>query len=97
MALRLVDIARAPIFIYRRFISPMFPASCRHYPTCSSYAMQAYERFGLIRGTYLSVCRLLSCHPWSGRSGYDPVPNDFTWRAGIGYKIGCCCKEHNEN
>lgn len=94
MAGRFMFIVRTPIFIYRRFISPLSPPCCRHYPTCSSYAMQAYERFGFIKGTYLVCARILSCHPWSRRSAYDPLPKDFTWDAALGYKADCCDKTH---
>lgn len=51
----------------------MTPASCRFTPTCSEYAVQALKKYGLIKGGYLTVKRLLRCHPWGG-SGYDPVP-----------------------
>ena len=58
---------------YQKFISPLFPPSCRFVPTCSSYAIQAIERFGVFRGGWLTIRRLLRCHPWGGH-GYDPVP-----------------------
>ncbi len=58
---------------YQKFISPQFPPSCRFVPTCSSYAIQAIERFGVFRGGWLTIRRLLRCHPWGGH-GYDPVP-----------------------
>ena len=61
------------IYIYRNFISPFTPASCRYEPTCSSYAQQALKKHGVLKGGYLAGKRILSCHPW-GRSGYDPVP-----------------------
>ncbi|MDO5568998.1 MAG: membrane protein insertion efficiency factor YidD [bacterium] len=50
-----------------------FHNMCRYYPTCSNYALEAIERFGCIKGTYLSIKRILRCTPWGG-SGYDPVP-----------------------
>ena len=62
-----------PVLFYRASISPMFPQSCRFTPTCSQYALEALRRHGAIRGTWLTVRRLLRCHPWGG-SGYDPVP-----------------------
>lgn len=62
-----------PVLIYRACISPMLPPSCRFTPTCSQYALEALRRHGALRGTYLTVRRLLRCHPWGG-SGYDPVP-----------------------
>ena len=63
----------ALIYIYRNFISPLTPASCRYEPTCSGYAQEALKKHGVVKGGYLAVKRILSCHPWGG-SGYDPVP-----------------------
>lgn len=62
-----------PIVLYRRFISPLTPPACRFTPTCSQYAIEAIEKHGAIKGTWLAVRRILRCHPWGG-SGYDPVP-----------------------
>lgn len=64
------------IRLYQWLISPLLGPHCRHLPTCSHYAIEAIERHGSIRGTWLAFRRLLRCHPW-GTSGYDPVP--FTW------------------
>lgn len=61
------------IRFYRMFISPLFPPSCRFQPTCSMYALQAVERFGVWRGGQLAVCRICRCHPFHP-GGYDPVP-----------------------
>lgn len=58
---------------YQAAISPLLPASCRFTPSCSEYAVQAIERFGAARGTWLAVKRIGRCHPLGGR-GYDPVP-----------------------
>ncbi|WP_081208977.1 membrane protein insertion efficiency factor YidD [Salegentibacter sediminis] len=58
---------------YRNFISPLTPASCRYTPTCSQYSLTALERFGLFKGGWLSIKRIVSCNPWGGK-GYDPVP-----------------------
>ena len=59
--------------IYRRFISPLTPPSCRFTPTCSQYAIEALQKYGPLKGSWLALRRLLRCHPWGG-SGYDPVP-----------------------
>ena len=58
---------------YRIFISPLFPPTCRFVPTCSQYAMEAIEKFGVFRGVCLAFWRILRCHPFC-RGGYDPVP-----------------------
>lgn len=58
---------------YQTAISPFTPATCRFEPTCSSYTIQALEKHGLFKGSWLAIKRILSCHPW-GKSGYDPVP-----------------------
>ena len=69
----LVAILVVPIRFYQRFISPLTPPSCRFTPTCSQYALEALRKHGPLRGLYLTVRRILRCHPWGG-SGYDPVP-----------------------
>lgn len=61
------------IKIYQTFISPFTPATCRYQPTCSSYTKQALEKYGLIKGSWLGLKRIISCNPW-GKSGYNPVP-----------------------
>eukprot|EP01018_Ginkgo_biloba_P034430 Gb_14420 [translate_table: standard] len=66
-----VLIALAFLRFYRREISPLIPASCRYVPTCSEYAMQAYTRYGVIKGTILTAWRLCRCNPFGG-SGFDP-------------------------
>jgi putative membrane protein insertion efficiency factor len=67
----------APIQFYRYFISPLLPPSCRFVPTCSQYAIEAIKVHGPLKGSTLTVRRLLRCHPvkWlGGGQGYDPVP-----------------------
>lgn len=58
---------------YQKWISPLFPAKCRFQPTCSQYCIEAMQEHGLLRGGFLGLKRIFSCHPWGG-SGYDPVP-----------------------
>ena len=64
---------------YQRFISPMTPPSCRYYPSCSSYAVTALQRFGLVKGGSLATRRLLRCHPWAP-GGVDHVPETTSTR-----------------
>jgi len=63
----------AMIKIYQRVISPLVAPGCRYNPTCSQYGMDAINKYGPIKGGYLTAKRFISCHPWGG-SGYDPVP-----------------------
>jgi putative membrane protein insertion efficiency factor len=60
--------------VYRLAISPLLPPSCRFHPTCSEYAMQALERHGAVRGSWLAFARLMRCHPWHP-AGVDLVPD----------------------
>ena len=60
---------------YQLCISPLIPPRCRYTPTCSQYAIEAIGKYGAIKGSYLTVKRLLRCHPWGGH-GYDPVPEE---------------------
>ncbi|MDD2966201.1 MAG: membrane protein insertion efficiency factor YidD [Desulfovibrionaceae bacterium] len=62
-----------PVRVYQYCISPLLPPSCRFYPTCSAYAVEAILVHGVLRGSWLTLRRLARCHPWGG-SGYDPVP-----------------------
>ena len=62
-----------PIKIYQIIISPLLGPSCRFTPTCSQYAVEAIQKYGPFKGSWLSLKRIIKCHPWGG-SGYDPVP-----------------------
>ena len=57
---------------YQFYISPLFPPTCRFTPTCSAYFIQAVEKYGPFKGTYLGIKRILRCHPFS-KGGYDPL------------------------
>jgi uncharacterized protein len=61
------------IKIYQYTVSPMLGASCRYTPTCSQYGIEALQKYGLLKGGYLAIKRILSCNPWGGH-GHDPVP-----------------------
>lgn len=58
---------------YQTAISPYTPSACRYSPTCSQYTVEALQKHGIIKGGWLAIKRITSCHPWGG-SGYDPVP-----------------------
>lgn len=60
------------IKIYQKFISPLFPPSCRFYPTCSEYAIQAFTKHGIFKGGLMAIWRILRCNPFN-KGGYDPV------------------------
>ena len=80
----LAYIAALPVRAYRLIFSPWVGHNCRYQPTCSAYALEALEKHGGIKGSYLTIRRILRCHPW-GSMGYDPVP---------GTKADCC--SHSE-
>ncbi|HEY9188766.1 MAG TPA: membrane protein insertion efficiency factor YidD [Bacteroidota bacterium] len=61
------------IQLYKTIISPFFPSTCRFYPSCSSYSIEALKKYGFIKGFFLSIKRILKCHPFHP-GGYDPVP-----------------------
>ncbi|WZL73160.1 membrane protein insertion efficiency factor YidD [Clostridiaceae bacterium 35-E11] len=58
--------------VYRKFISPLKPPSCRFYPTCSQYTLQALEKYGPVKGTIIAIKRILKCHPFHP-GGHDPL------------------------
>ncbi|MGA9517957.1 MAG: membrane protein insertion efficiency factor YidD [Trichococcus sp.] len=64
---------------YQKVISPLFPPSCRYYPTCSNYSVQAIQKHGAIKGSLMGIARILRCHPFV-KGGYDPVPEQFSIR-----------------
>ncbi|MEO1180253.1 MAG: membrane protein insertion efficiency factor YidD [Cyanobacteria bacterium J06636_28] len=66
-------VLKALIRGYQLLISPLLPATCRYTPTCSSYALTAIEQFGVLRGGWLAIKRIVRCNPWH-EGGYDPVP-----------------------
>lgn len=61
---------------YQLLLGPVLPPSCRYYPSCSNYAIEALQRHGPLAGLWLAVLRILRCHPWGG-DGVDPVPEPF--------------------
>ena len=74
--MRLRDVLVRPIKWYQKYISPLKSPSCRFTPTCSNYAIEAIERFGIFKGSILAIWRVLRCNPYS-KGGEDPVPTKF--------------------
>jgi putative membrane protein insertion efficiency factor len=72
-----VRLALFALSCYKSYLSVLFAGSCRYEPTCSRYAYEAIERFGVLRGTWLGARRLLRCQPLSRKFGYDPVPEKW--------------------
>jgi len=60
------------IQVYRKFLSPMLPPTCRYEPSCSLYTVQAIEKYGVLKGLFMGVLRVLRCHPFA-KGGFDPV------------------------
>ena len=69
-----------PIQVYQRLFSGMFGQRCKYYPSCSEYAAQSIERFGILRGLVLAGWRLLRCNPWS-HGGFDPVEDQRLFKS----------------
>lgn len=67
-------VAAILIRLYQWTVSPLLGPACRFHPTCSQYALEAIERFGVLRGGWLAIRRIGRCHPWHP-GGYDPVPH----------------------
>ncbi|MDD4363452.1 MAG: membrane protein insertion efficiency factor YidD [Atribacterota bacterium] len=61
------------IRLYQKYVSPLKIASCRFYPTCSDYSIQAFQKYGFLKGLFFSIKRILKCHPFH-KGGFDPVP-----------------------
>ena len=73
--------------IYKRWLSPALPHSCRFVPTCSEYAMEAIELHGALRGSWMALGRLLRCHPFA-RAGYDPPPRKSQGSGFVETRVG---------
>ncbi|MDT6981003.1 membrane protein insertion efficiency factor YidD [Levilactobacillus zymae] len=67
---------------YQRWISPLFPPTCRYYPTCSTYMLQALAKHGAVKGSLMGIARILRCHPFV-HGGVDPVPDHFSLRRNV--------------
>ncbi|MDD5166400.1 MAG: membrane protein insertion efficiency factor YidD [Candidatus Omnitrophica bacterium] len=63
----------SPLDIYQKHIRAMLPCACRFSPSCSEYTKQAIIKYGALKGVYKGIIRLLHCHPFSRKSGYDPL------------------------
>ena len=74
------ELAVAPIRLYQRVISPLFPRRCKYHPTCSAYAVDAVREFGVLKGLVLAVWRLLRCNPWS-HGGVDHAHDQRVFRS----------------
>ena len=83
-------VARGLIFLvqlYRHMVSPLRLPTCRFMPTCSQYAVDALNEYGLLRGSWLATIRLAKCGPWH-RGGWDPIPKRATCRPDCGADLG---------
>jgi putative membrane protein insertion efficiency factor len=81
-----------PIRFYQYAISPLMASHCRHYPTCSQYAVEAITLHGARKGLLLAIRRILRCHPWT-EGGYDPVPG--TSQAKHAVSVTCIKADHS--
>lgn len=62
------------IKFYQKYISICLPPRCKYYPSCSQYMLDAINNFGIFKGVFLGTCRILRCHPFNNKCGYDPIP-----------------------
>jgi uncharacterized protein len=83
-----VKAALTAVRIYKVYLSALFAGSCRFEPTCSMYTYGAIERFGVMRGSWMGLKRLLRCHPLSRKFGYDPVPEKTETTAARAGEVG---------
>jgi putative membrane protein insertion efficiency factor len=100
------QLLRVAITAYRWLLSPLLGPSCRFYPSCSAYALEAIAAYGALRGAWLAARRIGRCHPWNA-GGYDPVPGVATERAAVpGHdptrdtaadRAQPCCARHDQS
>lgn len=85
------------VLLWQRGLSRLLPPSCRFYPSCSHYGVEALRRFGLVRGGWLALWRVLRCNPWGGM-GHDPVPEHFRFfpQRGEGQAPGTPCRHRHD-
>ena len=81
------------IYLYKYVISPLLPGGCRHYPSCSTYAVDALKLHGLFKGSLMASHRIGRCHPW-GTHGYDPVPRFFIDKLDLSKYAGASPKSY---
>ena len=79
------DAYLALVKIYQIILSPVLGKNCKHYPSCSSYSLQAVESHGLLKGLILTTLRILRCNPWS-LGGYDPIPEKVLFIKPMSFK-----------
>jgi uncharacterized protein len=91
-----VRMALFALRVYKAYLSVLFAGSCRFEPSCSQYAYEAIERFGVARGIWLGSKRLLRCQPLSRRFGYDPVPERRGSRDAESLAVTECAQTYSE-